>query len=362
MVWYSVAMLVDFLVDVFTVRRKTADKDLEILLLRQQLRVLERNLGWRARPSRWEKCFLAIVLVQLKQVSGHSRGQLGKLFIFKPQTILNWHSELVRRKWTFQRHGQVGRPPIAKELRQLAIRLANENTDWGYDRIAGELLKLGYILDSTTVKNVLKRAGIVPAPERRKASNWRPFLRHYQQQMLACDFFTIETATLKTLYVLFFIELATRQVHLAGCTEHPNAVWAAQQARQLCWELEDRAVPMRFLIHDNDTSFTVGFDAVFQAQGIEVIHTPFHAPNANAFAERWIRSVRQECLDKLVFLGDWHVRRVLAQYITFYNTRRPHQGLHQQCPVPLTVLSSQGIVQRRDILGGIIHDYAGTAA
>jgi putative transposase len=212
------------------------------------------------------------------------------------------------------------------------------------------------------VKNVLKRAGIVPAPQRRKNSNWRTFLRHYQQQMLACDFFTIETATLKTLYILFFIELGTRQVHLAGCTEHPNAVWVTQQARQFCWQLEDRAVPMRFLIHDNDTTFTVGFDAVFQAQGIDIVHTPFQAPNANAFAERWIRSVRQECLNKLVLLGEWHVRRVLAEYVTFYNTRRPHQGLRQQCPVPLNVVSSEGIVQRRDVLGGITHDYVRAAA
>src|SRR5258708_5434070 len=287
MVWYSVAVVIELIVDVFTVCWKTGDKDLEILLLRQQLRVLERRLGQRARPSRWEKCFLAVLLVQLKQVTGQSRSQLGKLLLFKPQTILNWHRELVRRKWTFQHIGRVGRPPIAEDLRQLIIRLANENTDWGYERIAGEILKLSYPIDGTTVKNVLKRAGIVPAPERRKGSNWRTFLRHYQQQMLACDFFTIETATLKTLYVLFFIELGTRQVHLAGCTEHPNVVWATQQARHLCWKLEGRAMPMRFLIHDNGTTFTADFDSVFQAQGIEVIHAPFYAPNANAFAERW---------------------------------------------------------------------------
>ena len=201
MVWYSVAVVIDFLVDMFMVRWKTADKDLEILILRQQLRVLERRLGQRARPRRWEKCFLAVLLVQLKQATGLPRSQMGKLLLFKPQTILNWHRELVRRKWTFQHKGRAGRPPISEELRQLIIRLANENTDWGYDRIAGELLKLGYILDSTTVKNVLKRAGIVPAPERCKGSSWRTFLQQYKEQMLACDFFTIETATLKTLYV-----------------------------------------------------------------------------------------------------------------------------------------------------------------
>jgi putative transposase len=200
MAWYVIAVVVDFLIDVFAVRWKTADKDLEILLLRQQLRVLERKLGQRARPSRWEKCFLAVLLVQFKQVTGRSQAQLGKLLILTPQTLLNWHRELVRRKWTFQHNARVGRPPIAEELRQLVIRLANENTDWGYDRIAGELLKLGCTLDPTTVKNVLQRAGIIPAPQRRKGSNWRTFLRHYQQQMVACDCFIIETVNLKTLY------------------------------------------------------------------------------------------------------------------------------------------------------------------
>src|SRR5262245_51963207 len=241
MIWYSVAVVIDFLVDVFTVRWKTAHKDLEILLLRQQLRVLERRLGQQARPSRWEKCFLAIVLVQLKQVTGRSRAQLGKLLIFKPQTILNWHHELVRRKWTFQHHRRVGRPPIAEELRQLVIQLANENTDWGYDRIADELLKLGYIIDSTTVKNVLKRAGLVPAPERRQGSNLRTFLRHYKQQMLACDFFTIEMANLKTLYVLFFLrrEVASNQLRALNDTpsQHQRLVpnpWVRHMVTETC--------------------------------------------------------------------------------------------------------------------------------
>ncbi len=184
----------------------------------------------------------------------------------------------------------------------------------------------------------------------------------HKHQLLVCDFFTIETVDLKTLYVLFFIELGTRQVHLAGCTQHPNTMWVTQQARQLCWKLEDQTVPMRFLIHDNDSTFTLSFDAVFQAQGIEVIHTPFQAPNANAFAERFVRSIRQECLDHLVLLGEWHVRRVVAEYVTFYNTRRSHQGLDQQCPIPLTIVPSDGLVQRHDVLGGIIHDYLCVAA
>ncbi len=357
MVWYWVTIAVELVLDVFVARWQTPDKDLEILLLRQQLRVLERKLGQRARPSRCEKCLLAVLLVQLRQTTGRSRAQLAKILIFTPQTVLNWHQALVRRKWTFRDKRRVGRPPITEELRQLVIRLANENADWGYDRIEGELLKLGYTIDSTTVKNVLNRAGIVPAPERSKRSTWRAFLRHYKQQMLACDFFTVETATLKTLYVLFFIELGTRQVHVSACTAHPDSSWVAQQARQLCWELDSRAVPMRFLIHDNDTKFTTGFDAAFQSIGVEVIHTPLHAPNANAVAERFVRTIRQECLDQLVILGAWHLRRVLREYVDFYNTRRPHQALAQQCPVALLSISDRGSVQRCDVLGGIVHDY-----
>jgi transposase InsO family protein len=173
--------------------------------------------------------------------------------------------------------------------------------------------------------------------------------------MLACDFFTIETATVKTRYVLFFIELGT--LHVSGCPQHPDLSWVAQQARQLCWNLDSCGRPMRFLIHDNDTTFTTSFDAVFQSTGLEIIHTPLHAPNANAIAERFVRTVRQECLDQLVILNERHLRRVLKEYADFYSTRRPHQGLAQQCPVPLVFPSEQGSIQRRDVLGGIVHDY-----
>jgi len=241
----------------------------------------------------------------------------------------------------------------------LVIRLANENRLWGYDRIAGELLKLGYTIDSTTVKNVLKRAGIAPAPQRGKRSTWRAFPRHYKLQTTndGVRFFTIETATLKTLYVLFFIGLGTRKVHVSGCTQYPDSSWVAQQARQLCWNLDSRARPMHFLIHDNDTKFIAGFDIVFHSTGVEVIHTPLHAPNANAIGERFVRTVRQKCLDQLVILSERHLRRVLTQYVDFYNTRRPHQGLTQKFPVPLMCRFGHGTVQRRDVLGGIIYDY-----
>lgn len=160
--------------------------------------------------------------------------------------------------------------------------------------------------------------------------------------MLARDFFTVETATLKTLYVLFFIELGIRQVHMSGCAQHPGSSWVAQQARQLCWGLESRAVPMCFLIHDNDSKFTVGLDAVFQSTGVEVIHTPLHGPNTNAIAERFVRTVRQECLDQLVILNERHLRRALRDYVDFYNTQRPHQGLARNIQFRSDFLPNRG--------------------
>jgi putative transposase len=206
------------------------------------------------------------------------------------------------------------------------LQFARENPRWGYDRIEGELVKLGYTIDRSTIRNLLKRHHLLPAPKRRPKSTWRTFLRHYQHQMLACDFFTVETLRLKTVYVLFFIELGTRRVHLSGCTEHPTSPWVTQQAHQLSWTLEDTVPTVRYLLHDRDAKFTAAFDRVFAAQGIKVIHTPIRAPNANAYAERWVRSVRQECLDHLIIVNERHLNSVLREYVSYYNTRRPHQG------------------------------------
>ena len=191
----------------------------------------------------------------------------------------------------------------------------------------------------------------------------RTFLPHYQGQILACDIFTVETAWLQTLYVLFFIELGSRRVHLAGCTAKPTSAWVTQQARQLSWQIQDRTVPMRFLIRDRDTKFTAAFDTVFTSENVTIIRTPVRAPNANAFAERWIRSVREECLDRVLILGAEHLRRVLTAYVAYYNDARPHQGIDQQCPVPLIPRAARdGPIQRRDILGGLLHDYYRAAA
>jgi putative transposase len=241
------------------------------------------------------------------------------------------------------------------------VRLAREN-GWGNERIEGELLKLGYAISDETVANILRRHGIPPVPERDTSPSWCHLMTHYKDQLLACDFFTVETLSLQTLYVLVFIEIGTRRVHLAGCTAHPTGAWVTQQARQMTWALQDRELPMRYLIHDHDTKFTDSFDIVFESEGVELVDIPCHAPNANAHAERWVRTVREECLDKVIILNERHLRRVLHEYIAYYNTRRPHQGLEQDSPTGMLPASQQGKVGYRKVLGGIIRDYYREAA
>jgi putative transposase len=239
--------------------------------------------------------------------------------------------------------------------------MAQENPRWGNKRIHGELVKLGFDLDKKTVWNMLKRNGIPPST-RRSRSSWCTFLKHYKEQILACDFFTVETITLKRLYVLFFIEIGSRRVHFAGITTNPNGFWTTQQARQLVWKLGEMKRTFRFLIHDRDTKFTRSFDNVFRSVGIEIVRTPFRTPQANGYAERWVRSVRQECLDHIPIFNDRHLYNVLKEYVGFYNASRPHQGIDQRTPIPIDRLNKEGTVVRREVLGGIIHDYYRCAA
>jgi hypothetical protein len=248
-------------------------------------------------------------------------------------------------------------------LVDLLLRLAQENPTWGYSRLHGELLKLGYKIGRSTVRDILKQQHVPPAPQRANAdSNWRSFLGHYADQLVACNFLTVETAWLRTLYVFFFIELGSRQVHFAGYTAHATAEWVCQQARQLTWTLQGEPKSMRFLMRDRDANVTSRFDAVFAAEGIAIVRTPFTAPKAPAFAERWIRSVRAEIRDRVLVLGESHLQRVITAYSEYYNQARAHQGIEQRCPVPIDRGRTDGVVKRRDVLGGIIHDYTREAA
>jgi putative transposase len=230
----------------------------------------------------------------------------------------------------------------------------------GLPTARGELLKLGFRISPSTVRRLLAAAGLEPAP-RRHAVGWPTFLRRQAASLLACDFFTVETATLRRLYVLFFIELGSRRVHFAGCTSNPSGAWVLQQARNLSFtNVLER---MRFLIHDRDSKFSAAFDEVFRSEGIELIHTPVQAPQANAYAERFVRTIRNECLDWLLIRGRRHLEHVLRIYIQHYNRERPHRGLALTQPEPTEIkLSPRGDIQRRDRLGGLIHEYYRPAA
>jgi len=291
--------------------------------------------------------------------------QVWKTSLFvTPGTLLRWHRELVARRWTYPRR-RCGRPATAVEIRELVVRLARENPGWGYRRIQGELVGLGVKLAASTVWTILKEAGIEPAPKRLETS-WAEFLRQQAASILECDFLTVDTLFLKRFYVLFFIELATRRVWLAGITTNPDGVWVTQQARNLLMQLDDEDVRPRFLVRDRDSKFTRDFDEVFRSEGIRVIKAPVRAPKARAHAERWVGSVRRECLDRLLILGRRHLQHVVATYALHYNEHRPHRALAQRPPLrklpPRDEPSTAEVidldrVRRRDLLGGLIHEY-----
>ncbi len=241
------------------------------------------------------------------------------------------------------------------------LRLARENPRWGYQRIVGELNGVGLAVSSTTVKRILGEAGLGPAGSRAGLS-WRAFFRAEAQSMVAVDFFTVETVSLQRLYVLFFIELGSRRVRLAGCTANPTGPWVTQQARQLAWALRERPGSFRFLIRDRDSKFTRDFDAVFASEGIRVVRTPVRAPKANATAERFVRTARVECLDWLLVMNRSHLERVLRVFADHHNVRRPLRSLNLKPPEPTTgtleiLHAPTGLVERRDRLGGLIHEY-----
>ena len=308
-------------------------KELEIVVLRHELAVLRRQTR-RPQLTTTDRVFLAAASRLLPRSRWRS-------FLVTPATLLRWHRRLVARRWTYG--GRSGRPPIGGEIRELVLRLARENPRWGYQRIVGELNGLGIAVSATTVRKILRQAGLGPAGERAGLS-WRAFLRAQAQSMLAVDFFTVETISLQRLYVLFFIELGSRRVHFAGCTANPTGAWVTQQARQFAWTLQERPTPFRFLIRDRDSKFTRDFDAVFASEGIEIIKTPVRAPKANAIAERFVRTVRAECLDWLLIVNRRHLERVLRVFVDHYNSHRPHRSLNLdaarsdrrklRCPAP----------------------------
>jgi putative transposase len=334
--------------------RSEAAKDVEILVLRHEVAVLRRH---NPRPTlTWIDRAVLSALGRLLPA------QLRRLRLVSPRTLLRWHAHLVARRCTYPQR-RPGRPPVSQAIRALVLRMAKENPTWGYRRIHGELVGLGHRVAASTVWNILRTAGIDPAPPR-SGPTWRQFLAAQAHAILAVDFAHVETVLLRRLYVLIVIEHGTRRVHLAGITAHPTGAWVTQQARNLLMDLGDRADQFRFLIRDRDSKFTTAFDAVFTGAGIRIIRTPVRAPRANAIAERFIGTLRRECFDHLLITGPRHLAVVVQEYLLHYNTHRPHRSLRQHPPIGRrTPPTSAATVRplRRDRLGGLVHEYVQVA-
>ncbi|WP_329375549.1 integrase core domain-containing protein [Streptomyces sp. NBC_01483] len=336
------------------------DKHTEILALRHQITVLERQLGGeRIRFSPSDRAFLAALLHRLpSEVLRRIR------LVVRPDTVLRWHRDLVARRHAARsRPMRPGRPRTVRSVRLLVLRLARENSNWGYRRIHGELLVLGVKVAASTVWEILKEAGIDPAPER-ATSTWADFLRSQADALLACDF--LETITLSgaRMYVFAVIEHASRRIRILAATAHPTAMWVTQAAKNLVMDLEDAGCRARFLIRDRDRKFPALFDAVLNDAGIEVVLSGVRMPRMNSIMERWVQTCRRELLDRTLIWNQHHLLHALREFERFYNEHRPHQGLANARPLhplPAPIEDSNRIahldIQRRARLGGTLHEY-----
>jgi transposase InsO family protein len=330
--------------------RASSSKDVELLVLRHEVAVL-RRANPRPRLDWADRALFAALIRHLPAVlRGHR--------LVTPATLLRWHRRLVTKRWTHPHRS--GRPPLDDTIAALIERLARENRTWGYQRIQGELLKLGHHVGASTIRRILKLRRIPPAPLRTTDPTWRRFLRAQASTMLAVDFFHVDCAvTLKRIYVFFALEVGDRYVHILGTTSHPTGEWTTQQARNLLMDLDDRATAFRFLVRDRAGQFTTSFDAVLAGAGIDIVKIPPRCPRANCFAERFVLTARTELTDRILIFGERHLRTVLAQFAAHYNGRRPHRALRLHPPRPdhpAPDLDQQRI-RRRPILRGLINEY-----
>src|SRR5262245_12752973 len=340
----------------------TGTVDQELLLRHEYLvtenRILRQQINGRVRLSDGERETLAEIGQKLgKQALAEVAT------IVKPDTILAWHRMRIAQKFDGSKQRKaLGRPKIDQELEALVVRMAQENRAWGYDRIVGALANLGYTISDQTVGNILKRHGLPPAPERKTTTTWKEFIRTHLDVLVATDFFTAEVWTLGglvTYYVLFFIHLGSRQVHIAGVTPHPHEAWMVQIARNLTMEQWGFLAPGQYLIHDRDGKYCPAFQQIIDTVGVKRVPLPARSPNLNAYTERWVRSVKDEALSRMILFGEGSLRHVLTEYVEHYHHERNHQGKGN---VLLFPASSQGTVragplQCRERLGGFLKYY-----
>ncbi len=340
----------------------TGSVDQELLLRNEYLvrenRVLRGQVTGRLQLTDSERRILAEIGKKLGKKALEEVAN-----IVKPETILGWHRRLIAKKFDGSKKRQyTGRPRIDQEVEELIIRFATENRSWGYDRIAGALAHVGHKVSDQTVGNVLKRHGLPPVPERKKTTTWKEFIRSHIDVLAATDFFTTEVWTrsgLVTYYVLFFIHVATRKVHVAGLTPYPNEEWMTQMARNVTMADVGFLWSHRYLIHDRDGKFCPAFVDTIESVGVKTVKLPTRSPNLNCFAERWVRSVKEECLSKLILFGEESLRRALAQYLDHHHVERPHQGKGNVIlfPNPADSDRVQGEIRCRERLGGLLTYY-----
>ena len=330
--------------------RSSASKNAELLVLRHEVAVLRRATP-RPRLDWADRAVLAALIQHLpRRLRAHR--------LVTPATVLRWHRRLVRKKWTYP--NRTGRPPVSAEIAALIERLATENASWGYQRIQGELLKLGHRVSTSTIRRVLKAPRIPPAPTRHTDTTWRQFLHAQAATMLAADFFHVDCAvTLRRLYCLFVMEVGSRYVHILGVTAHPDGPWTTQQIRNLLMDLGDRAADFRFLVRDRAGQFTESLDAVLASAGIEAVKIPPRSPQANAYAERFVLTARTEVTDRMLIFGERHLLVVMTEYEAHYNGRRPHRSRELRPPRPDHPVAdlSREQIKRRPVLGGLLNEY-----